>query len=98
MQQKQILKNATCADTLKFAKKVDLASLKSEVYELDTDELSKVPTELNSLKSRVDKLDVVKLVPVPVDWSKLSDVVKMMLLKRSNIILRSKILSRILNL
>ena len=30
----------------------------------------------------VDKLDIDKLVPVPVDLSKLSDVVKMMLLKR----------------
>ena len=37
---------------------------------------------LANLKSRVDKLDIDKLVPVPVDLSKLSDVVKMMLLKK----------------
>ena len=39
-------------------------------------------TNLASLKTEVDKLDIDKLVPVPVDLSKLSDVVKMMLLKR----------------
>ena len=35
-----------------------------------------------SLKTEVDKLDIDKLVPGPVDLSKLSDVVKMMLLKK----------------
>ena len=60
----------------KFTKKVELASLKSEVDKLDTDKLEKVPTGLNSLESKVDKLDVDKLVPVPVDVSKLSDIVK----------------------
>ena len=43
------------------------------------------------MKSKVDQLDVDKLVPVPADLKKLSDVVKMML-KRLNIMLRSKIL------
>ena len=33
-------------------------------------------TNLDSLKTEVDKLDIDKLVPVPVDLSKLSDVVK----------------------
>ena len=33
-------------------------------------------TNLASLKTEVDKLDIDKLVPVPVDLSKLSDVVK----------------------
>ena len=36
------------------------------------------------MKSKVDKLDVRKLVPVQVDYSKLNDVVKIMLLKRPN--------------
>ena len=44
------------------------------------------------MKSKVDKLDVDKLVPIPVDLSKLSDVVKMMLLKKMYIMLKSKIL------
>ena len=39
-------------------------------------------TNLANLKSEVDKLDVDKLATVPVDLSKLSNVVKMMLLKR----------------
>ena len=43
------LKNATGVDTSKFAKKVDLANLKSN---------------LSNLKSKVDKLDIDKLVPV----------------------------------
>ena len=63
-------------DTSKFAKKVDLASLKSDVDKLDIDKLINELTGLNSLKSKVDKLDVDKLVPVPVDLTKLSGVVK----------------------
>ena len=39
-------------------------------------------TNLANLKSEVDKLDIDKLKPVPTDLSKLSDVVKKMLLKR----------------
>ena len=70
MQQKQILKNAT------GVKKVDLASLNSNVDKLNIDKLEDARSNLNILKSKSDKLDVNKLVPVPVDLSKLSDVVK----------------------
>ena len=70
------LKTATGVDTSKFAKKVDLANLKSDVDNLYIDKLKNVPTNLSNLKSKVDKLDVDKLVPVPVDLSKLRDVVK----------------------
>ena len=70
------LRNATGVDTLDFAKKTDLANLKSEVDKLDSDKLKNVPSGLNSLKSKVDKLDVDKLVPVPVNLNKLSDAVK----------------------
>ena len=52
------LKNAAGVDTLKFAKKVDLANLKSDADELDIDELKNVPTNLSNLESKVDKLDV----------------------------------------
>ena len=48
------MKNTTGVDTLKFAKKVDSASLKSEVDKLNTGKLEKVPNGLNSLKSKVD--------------------------------------------
>ena len=44
------------------------------------------------MKSKVDKLDVNKLSTVPVDLSKLSDAVKMMLLKKIHIMLRSNVL------
>ena len=67
------LKKATGVDTSKFAKKVDLASIKFYLDKLDIDKLKNVPTNLNNFKSKVDKLDVDKLLPVPVDLSKLSD-------------------------
>ena len=76
------LKNATVVDTSKFAKKFDLANLKSNVDKLDIDELENVPTNSRNLKSKVDKLDADKLVPVPVNLSKLSDVVKNDLAKK----------------
>ena len=38
------LKNAAGVDTLKFTKKVDVASLKSNVDKLDIDKLKNVPT------------------------------------------------------
>ena len=65
-----------CVDSLKFAKKVDLANLKSNVDKLDPDKLKNVPRGLSNLKSKVDKLDVDKLVPVPVDLIKLNNPVK----------------------
>ena len=80
------LKNATGIDTSSFAKKVDLANLKSNVDKLDIDKLKNVPTNLSNLKSKVDKLDVDKLVPVPVDLSKLSDVVKNDVVKKDMLI------------
>ena len=52
------LKNAAGVDTLKFAKKVDLANLKSDADELDIDKLKNVPTNLSNLESKVEKLDV----------------------------------------
>ena len=79
-------KNAAGVETSKFAKKVDLASLKCNVDKLDIDELKNVPTNSNNLKSKVDKLDkldVDKLVPVSVDLSKLSDVVTNEVVKKN---------------
>ena len=64
------LKNATAVYTSKFAKKIDWASLKSNVDKLDIDKLKNVPTNLNNLEIKLDKLGVDKLVPVPVDLSK----------------------------
>ena len=84
------LKIATGVDTSKFAKKVDLAKLKSDVDKSDIDKLGNVPSNLNNLKSKIDKLDVDKLVPVSVDLNKVSDAVKMMPLKKAYIILVHK--------
>ena len=50
------LKIATGADTSKYAKKVELAKLKSDVDKLDIDKFKNVPTNLSNLKSKVDKL------------------------------------------
>ena len=85
------LKSATGVDTSKFAKKVDLANLKSDLDKLDIDKLKNVPTNVSNLKNKVDKLNIHKFVPVPVDLSKLSGVVKNDLVKKISIILKSKI-------
>ena len=66
----------TGVDEWKFAKKVDLANLKSDVHKLDIEKLVEVQTGLNSLKSKVVKLDIGKLKTTIVDLSKLSDVLK----------------------
>ena len=44
------------------------------------------------MKNKVDKLDVNKQIPVPVDVNKVNYVVKMILLKKMYIMLRTKIL------
>ena len=55
------LKNVTGVDTSKFAKKIDLNNLKSDLDKLDIDKIKNVPTSLSNLKTKVDKLDVDKL-------------------------------------
>ena len=45
------LKNASSVDASKFAKKIDLASLKSNVDKLDIDKLKNEPSNLSNLKS-----------------------------------------------
>ena len=70
------LQNATGVDASSFAKKTDLAHLRSDVDKLDIDKFKNVPSDLSSLKSKVDKLAVHTLRPVSVDLSKRSDAVK----------------------
>ena len=69
------LKNTTAVDTSKSAKKIDLASLRSNVNKLYIGKLKNVPNNLRNLKSKIDKLDVDELVPAPLDVEK-NDVVK----------------------
>ena len=63
---KEDSKIATGVDTSKFAKKVNLASIKSNVDKLDIDKLKILPRNLRNLKSKVVKLDIDKILPVPV--------------------------------
>ena len=59
------LKNAG-VDTSYFAKKTDLANLKSDVDKLDIDILKNVPIILSNLKSKEVKLDIGKLATTTV--------------------------------
>ena len=77
------LKHATGVYISKFAKNVDLPNIKCDTDKLDIDKLKNVATNSWNLESKVDKLDVDKLVPVPVDLSKLSDLVKTGVVKKS---------------
>ena len=52
------LKNATGIDTSSFAKKVDLANLKSNVDKLDIDKLKNVPTNLKIHYCRFENLSI----------------------------------------
>ena len=58
-------------DLSNYATKTDLR----DVTHVDTSSFA-LKTNLTNLKTEVDKLDIEKLAPVPVDSSKLSDVVK----------------------
>ena len=68
-------------DLSNYAKKADIKN----ISDVDTSSFAS-KTNLVSLKTEVGKLDIDKLVLVPVDLSKLSDVVKMMLLKKLQMI------------
>ena len=63
-------------DASYFAKRFDLASLKSDADKLGTDKLEKVPHDLKSWKSKANKLDIVTLETTLLDFSKVSDEVK----------------------
>ena len=68
-------------DLTNYATKTDI----KDITHVDTSHFA-LKTNLANLKTEVDKLDIDKLVPIPADLSKLSNVVKMMLLKRLNTI------------
>ena len=66
-------------DLSNYAIKADIKT----ISHVDTSSFA-LKTNFASLKTGADKLDIDKLVPVLVDLSKLSDAVKMMLLKKLN--------------
>ena len=68
-------------DLSNYATKTDLKN----VTHVDASSLAS-KSNLDSLKTEVDKLDTDKLAPAPFDLSKLSDIVKKMLLKRLDMI------------
>ena len=61
-----------------YATKADIEN----ISHVDTSSFA-LKTNLASLKTEVDKLDIDKLAPVPVDLSKLSDVVKNDVVKKT---------------
>ena len=65
-------------DLSNYATKTDLKN----VTHVDTSSFA-LKTNLANLKTEVDKLDIDKLAPVPVDLSKLSDVVKKDVVKKT---------------
>ena len=65
-------------DLSNYATKADIKN----ISHVDTSSFA-LKSNLASLKTEVDKLDIDKLIPVPVDLSKLSDVVKNDLLKKT---------------
>ena len=69
-------------DLSNYATKTDL----KKATVIDTCQLATKSDQV-SLTAEVDKLDIDKLVPLSVDLSKLSDVVKMMLLKKQCMII-----------
>ena len=65
-------------DLSNYATKTDLKN----VSHVDVSSFA-LKSNLASLKTEVDKLDIHKLVPVPVDLSKLSDVVRNDVVKKT---------------
>ena len=53
-----------------------------QILKTDTSSFA-LKSNLASFKTEVDKLDIDKLVPVPVDLSKLSEVVKIDIVKKN---------------
>ena len=77
------LKNAASVDRSDFAKKTNLANSKSDVGKSDIHKSKNARNGLSNLKSKIDKLDFRELETTPVDLSKLCDVVKNRVVKKT---------------
>ena len=73
-----------------YATKIDIKN----ISHVDTSSFA-LTTNLPSLKTEVDKLDIDKLVPIPVDLSKLSDVGKNDVVKKT---LYDKLVAKVNNI
>ena len=65
-------------DLSNYATKADIKN----ILHVNTSSFA-LKSDLAKLKNEIDKVDIGKLVPVPVDLSKLSDVVKNYVVKKS---------------
>ena len=80
------LKNKMGVDTSKFAKKADLASLKSEIDKLDIDQLETLPVDLTKL-SDVVKMKLFKKLYM-MNWlNKLIPLILVDILKKKQIVI-----------
>ena len=66
-------------DLSNYATKADIKN----ISHVDTSSFA-LKTNLANLKTEVDKLDIDKLVPVPLDLSKLIDMVKIDVIKKTD--------------
>ena len=66
----------------------------NDITHVDTSNFA-LKTNLSSLKTEVDKLDIDKLVPVPTDLSKLSNVVKNYVVKKT---VYDKLAAKVINI
>ena len=80
---KKELEHATGADTSNLAAKKDVIALKAEVDKIDNAKLVNILTNLNTLKTNVNDLNIGKLKTVHKDLKKLSDVVKIEVVKNT---------------
>ena len=77
-------------DLSNYATKVDVKN----VTHLDTS-IFALKTNLVNLKTEVDKLDIDKLVPVPADFSKLSNIVNIEVVKKTD---NNKLVTKVNNI
>ena len=73
MQKITDLKNVTHVDTSSFARKTNLASIKTEVDKLDIDQLVPVPVDLSKLSDEVKK-EVIKKTAYDKLVAKVNDI------------------------
>ena len=59
---RSVVKNVRRIETSDFAKKIDLARLKSEVDKLEVDKLKPVPIDLSKLCDEVNKVVLLKIL------------------------------------
>ena len=79
------IKNITHVDTSGFALQTNLASIKTKADKLDIDKLKFLPNNLSNLKNEMKNLSNLnnKLVTVPLDLSKLTNVIKNEVVKKT---------------